>query len=171
MSARSQRVLLQRQSGFLSEWDPVDPNDCYKQARAIFLALINFNALAHAVYADVPSRTRSELKGLATYQMFVELLNYFYVLDMDQWLLWRLGVEHDRLEGHIRRMRHINTLPFMETGAVLRNRLRDIPNEELFELYLWIELRKLPQQRRPHTISKFFPFYSQVGHRVCFTYQ
>src|SRR5271154_2581208 len=115
MSARSQRVLLQRQSGFLSEWDPVDPNDCYKQARAIFLALINFNALAHAVYADVPSRTRSELKGLATYQMFVELLNYFYcgikhfldsinVLDMDQWLLWRLGVEHDRLEGHIRRM-------------------------------------------------------------------
>ena len=183
MPACSQRVLLSdHPSGFEAEWDPLNPNLCNKQARAIYLALINFNALAYVVYTDVPSRTLNQLKGLAQYQMFVELLNYFNcgvkhflnscnVLGIDQQLRWRLDDERNRLASHIRQMRHTRIFPFRETGAALRGRLRDIPNEDLFELYLWIELRKLPQQRRPHTISKFFPFYSQVGHRVCFTYQ
>jgi hypothetical protein len=180
MPARSQRVLLSdHHNSFEAEWDPLDPNDCNKQARAIYLALINFNALAYTVYTDVPSSTLNQLKVLAQYQMFVELLNYFYcgvkhflnscnVLGIDQQLLWRLDAERNELSNNIRRMTHTWIFPFRETGAALRDRLKDIPNEDLFELYLWIELGKLLQQSRPHTISKFFPFYSQVGHRVCF---
>jgi len=73
-------MLLQqgRPSGFEAEWNPPDPSRCHPQARSIYLALANFNALAYVVYAEVPLSTMNQLKGLPQYQMFVELLNYFY---------------------------------------------------------------------------------------------
>jgi hypothetical protein len=81
MSTRSQRVRLIRRgrpSGFEAEWNPLDPSRCHSQARSIYLALANFNAIAYAVYAEVALGTMNQLKGLPQYQMFVELLNYFY---------------------------------------------------------------------------------------------
>jgi hypothetical protein len=170
-----------RPSGFEEEWNPPDPSRCHPQARSIYLALANFNAIAYTVYAGVPLSTMNQLKGLPQYQMFVELLNYFYCGikhffgsssegGMTQSLRQRLEIEHDKLGFHIRRMTHTRRFPFRETGGALRGRLRDIPNEDLFELYLLIELRKLPQQQRPHTISKFFLFCPQIGHTVCFIY-
>jgi hypothetical protein len=122
----------------------------------------------------VPLSTINQLKGLPQYQMFVELLNYFYCGikhffnssnegGMAQSLRQRLEIEHEKLGFYIRQMTHTQRFLFRETGTALRGRLRDVPNKDLFELYLWIGSRK-------HTIGKFFLFCTQIGHTVCFIY-
>jgi hypothetical protein len=137
MPTRSQRVMLLRQgrpSGFEAEWNPPNPSQCYPQARSIYLALANFNALAYAVYAEVPLSTMNQLKGLPQYQMFVDLLNYFYCgvkhffdsnndEGMTQSLRQRLKTEHNILCFHIRQMTHTQRFPFRETGAALHGKI------------------------------------------------
>ena len=181
MSTRSQRVQLfhetTRPDGFEAEWNPQAPNQHQRQAECICLALANFNAIAYDVYANEQESTMVGLKDYSQYQKFVELLNYYYcgakhfltklessgAGEVEQDQLDRLRKEHEDLNIHIEKVTHDRIFPFEETGDMLRKKLKDIPNEDLFELYLCIELTKISQQQRPRTMRKFLAFNTQIG--------